>query len=380
MKIINGANAPIKSWCLKPEAGAVNQALNLANLPFLFKHVCLMPDAHQGYGMPIGGVIALEGAVIPNAVGVDIGCGMLAVQTNLNSVPKYQLQTIVNKIKQNIPVGFKHRSQPADLPEPINCPVVSREYDKARRQLGTLGGGNHFIEVQKGSDGYIWFMIHSGSRNLGKQVAEYYNKAAVAQNEKNNAPVPKKWELAYLTQGTPLFENYINEMNYCLNFACLNRLMMSEIVQEIFAKESGAFALKQINIHHNYAAQEEHFNRTVWVHRKGATSAKKGETGIIPGSQGTKSYIVEGRGNSESFMSCSHGAGRKMGRKEAVRSLNYEAEKKLLEDKGIIHCVNSRADLEEASGAYKDINAVMREQEDLVNIIIGLEPLAVIKG
>jgi tRNA-splicing ligase RtcB len=399
MKIIDGINVPIKSWCNNPEEGALEQARNLSNLPFIFKQVCLMPDTHQGYGMPIGGVIACENAIIPNAVGVDIGCGMCAVKTNIKveQLHTTKLKEIISEIRKVIPVGFKHHNEAQDeklMPKAIGYyqetanefrstyPIVGEEYKSALHQLGTLGGGNHFIEIQKDEEDNIWIMIHSGSRNLGYKVAKHYNKVAIELNEMWYSKVGKKMELAFLPIAEDeVVNDYLNEMNYCLEFAYANRKLMMQRILNIFKEsylllETGAM----INIHHNYASLENHFGKNVWVHRKGATSAKAGELGIIPGSQGTASYIVEGLGNRESFMSCSHGAGRKMGRKEAKTTLNLEAEQKLLNDKNIIHSIRSQDNLDEATSAYKDIDIVMEEQKDLVKIITKLEPLAVIKG
>lgn len=385
MKIIKTETGLIKSWCENPEESAIEQAKNLTKLPFIYKHVALMPDTHLGYGMPIGGVIACSHAVIPNAVGVDIGCGMLAVQTNLKEMPQETLKKIMGDIRKLIPVGFNHHKEkqeedlmPSRSSDIDNSEIVRKEYNSALKQLGTLGSGNHFIEIQKDHLDNIWFMIHSGSRNLGYKVAKYYNDLAKGLNIKYSSEVKKEWDLAFL----PIEDacGYINEMNYCLKFALDNRRLMSERIKEAFTNHSEeplVFA-EPINIHHNYAALEHHFGKNVWVHRKGATSAKEGELGIIPGSQGTASYIVKGKGNPQSFTSCSHGAGRKMGRKQAERTLNLKEEQEKL--RGIVHSVRTSKDLDEASGAYKDIDTVMAEQEDLVEIITKLRPLGVIKG
>ena len=391
MKIITTEERVIKSWCENPEEGAISQAKNLANLPFLFKHVALMPDTHFGYGMPIGGVIATEGVVIPNAVGVDIGCGMAACQTNLMDITTDQLKKIMGQIRAAIPVGFNHHKE-AQVPKMellgdlcvdadhfMNLPhVVFKEAEKATHQLGTLGGGNHFIEIQKGSDGNIWIMIHSGSRNLGFKVANHYNALAKELNKRWHSSVPVKHELAFLPLDTDEGEAYINEMNACLKFAKLNRDTMMDRVVDIFKNDLGAIVDRAINIHHNYASMEHHFGKNVMVHRKGATSAREGEMGIIPGSQGTSSYIVKGKGNPDSFQSCSHGAGRKMGRKQAQKTLNLKEEQAKLE--GIIHSVRNASDLDEAPGSYKDVETVMREQKDLVGVVVKLKPLAVVKG
>ncbi len=387
MKYIDTEHVVIKSWCNEPEGNALAQARNLANLPFVFRQVCLMPDTHEGYGMPIGGVIATNGVVIPNAVGVDIGCGMLAMQTSLKEIDIQTLKQVVGTMRKTIPVGFEHHKQPQDeglmplLEDPALYPEVSCQYRSACKQIGTLGGGNHFIEIQKGSDGHIWFMIHSGSRNLGLKVANRHNRIAMKLNERWHVQVPKKWELAFLPLETEEASVYLREMQYCLEFALANRQLMASRVRDAFcnAVPNVTFG-DEINIHHNYAAMENHFGQNVLVHRKGATSAREGEMGIIPGSQGTASYIVRGKGNPDSFMSCSHGAGRKMGRQAAIRNLDLEKEKKTLEKKGILHALRGKKDLEEAAGAYKDIDLVMAEQQDLVDIIVRLEPMAVIKG
>jgi tRNA-splicing ligase RtcB (3'-phosphate/5'-hydroxy nucleic acid ligase) len=379
---------PIKLWLNDIEAGALDQARNLARLPFAFRHIALMPDCHQGFGMPIGGVLATKDVIIPNAVGVDIGCGMCAVQTSLSEIDQRTLKSIMSDVRQMIPLGFKRHGKPQDerrMPERNsldNMPVVAREYDSATYQIGTLGGGNHFMEIQKGSDGQIWIMVHSGSRNIGKQVADYYNRLAVKLNEEWKSPVPRSAQLAWLPIDSREGQQYLAEMNYCIDFALANRrLMMDNILAVFEAHFKKEFrAAPMINIAHNYASAEKHFGQEVIVHRKGATKASLDTTGIIPGSQGANSYIVKGRGNPESFESCSHGAGRKMGRKEAIRSLDLKKEIEKLDKKGIIHALRRAGDLEEASGAYKDITIVMKNQDDLVDILVELKPLAVIKG
>ena len=387
MKVITTERVPIKLWLEDIEQGALDQALNLANLPFIFKHLAIMPDSHQGYGMPIGGVLATEGVIIPNAVGVDIGCGMCAVETSLASITKDDLQKIVDKIKKVVPVGFSHQQKEQDanlMPERFSYNssfIVNKEFDSALHQIGTLGGGNHFIEIQKGSDNHIWIMIHSGSRNLGFKVAKHYNDIAIRENNKWFSEVTKDKELAFLPIDKQEAKDYINEMKYCVEFALANRYLMMENIKLCFADVINTMNFKDtINIAHNYARYEHHFGHDVIVHRKGATSAREGEIGIIPGSMGTKSYIVEGLGNPESFMSCSHGAGRKMGRKQAQRELNLEHEIEVMESQGIIHGIKTIDNLDEACGAYKDIDVVMENQKDLVKILVELKPLAVIKG
>jgi tRNA-splicing ligase RtcB len=394
-------NVPAFVWSEENsiELGAMEQVKNLARLPFAFHHIAIMPDAHQGYGMPIGGVLATKGVVIPFAVGVDIGCGMCAVKTSLTDIDTETLKNIMGEIRKVVPVGFNRHKEAQDaclmpdLDEVLfeDMPIVDTEFEKARHQLGTLGGGNHFIEIQKGSDGHIWIMIHSGSRNLGKQVADQYNRLAVSLNEKWHSRVPKGWELAFFPLDSEEGRNYIREMEYCVDFALANRkLMMDRILNIFYGMTSHIFTKNLdpidswhdpiINIAHNYASLENHFGHNVMVHRKGATLAREDTIGIIPGSIGSKSYIVKGKGNPESFMSCSHGAGRKMSRSKAIANLDFEEEVKKLNDMGVIHGMRNKDDLDEAPGSYKDIDEVMKNQEELVDILVTLEPLAVIKG
>jgi tRNA-splicing ligase RtcB len=259
--------------------------------------------------------------------------------------------------------------------------MVDQEYENGLTQLGTLGGGNHFIEIQRGDDGHIWIMIHSGSRNIGYRVANHYNRVAIELNAKWKSPVPPQWQLAHLPLSSEVGRLYQAEMQFCVDFALANRREMMERVKEIFlAGVPPVSFAPMINIAHNYARLERHFYKDVLVHRKGATSARDGEIGIIPGSQGTKSSIVRGRGNQESFSSCSHGAGRLMGRKQAQRQLDLQTEIRKLDALGIIHGFRGKGDLDEAAGAYKDIDRVLQAQADLVDVITTLRPLAVIKG
>ena len=395
-------NIPIKSWIPEEDyysdEGMVEQVENLAKLPFAFHHIALSPDGHLGYGMPIGGVMATKGVVVPNAVGVDIGCGMCAVKTSLTEIDIETLKKIMGEIRKVVPVGFnKHKEEQDNLLMPSNedgvfrnpdLPTCYSEYINAKKSLGTLGGGNHFIEIQKGSDGHIWIMIHSGSRNLGLKVANHYNKLAEEMNAKMFSEVTKDKQLAFLPLDSEEGKAYLREMQYCVDFALANRkLMMDRIIKVFFdvglisQKEAKCNYLSEmINIAHNYAKLENHFGQNVMVHRKGATLADENTIGIIPGSQGTKSYIVKGLGNKDSFNSCSHGAGRKLGRKKAIAELDLEKEIKILDDAGVIHGVRNKNDLDESVSCYKDIDIVMENQKDLVEILVELKPLAVIKG
>lgn len=374
---------PIKLWLNDLEEGAMQQAKDLANLPVAFKHIAIMPDSHQGYGMPIGGILATKDAIIPNAVGVDIGCGMCSLRTNLTEIDEDTLKNILGRIRTKIPVGFKHHNEKQDeswMPElEEDLPVVSGEYERGRYQIGTLGGGNHFVEIQKGSDGYIWIMVHSGSRNIGYTVANHYHKLAVEETKKRGDRVPE--DLSYFVKGSEHYDNYFKEMNYCIDFALQNRKLMKERTKEAFQEVLPEVEFSDfINKPHNFAAWENHFGEDVIVHRKGATRAEKGEWGMIPGSQGTNSYLVIGKGNPKSFNSCSHGAGRVMSRARARKTLNLKDEVAALKQKGILHAIRHKKDLDEAPGSYKDIKQVMKLQKDLIDIQIELTPLAVMKG
>lgn len=320
-------------------------------------------------------------------------CGMLAVKTSLTDVTKEQLLGILGGsreykggIKANIPVGFDHHKKKQDNElfkdkRWNSCTICSEEFESAQYQLGTLGGGNHFIEIQKGDDDHIWFMIHSGSRNLGYKVAKYYDEIAKELCTKWKHTDVVKNDLAFLPRGTKEFDDYLDEMDLCLDFAYQNRQQMAKVIKESFTNIiPDVEFLEEINIHHNYVELENHYSRNVFVHRKGATLARKNTIGIIPGSQGTASYIVKGLGNEASLCSCSHGAGRKMSRKKAQETLDLAKEQEILNSQGILHSMNCKSALDEAASAYKDIDIVMEEQKDLVQTLVKLRPLAVIKG
>lgn len=396
---------PIKSWCETLEEEALQQAQNLANHPVVAHHVALMPDCHVGYGMPIGGVIAARDAVIPNAVGVDIGCGMGAVKTSLNANQLENMKTIrtlLERVKRAVPVGEGHAHQSeqkwagfeqflarfdseADYPEWWS----KNKWVLDHKNLGTLGGGNHFIELQKDQDGVIWLMLHSGSRNLGHRIASYYHGVAKQLNKLWHSKLPDE-HLAFLPLEHPAGKAYVRDMNFALSYALESRRLMMEVFKEVVTHYfPEAEFLEEINIHHNYAALEHHFGENLWIHRKGATSAKAGEKGIIPGSMGTSSYIVEGLGNEQSFMSCSHGAGRKLGRMAASRTLNLDECNAAME--GIVFDrwkkVKKRGgkksdlmDFGESPLAYKDIDEVIQSEIDLIDPVVKLTPLGVIKG
>jgi tRNA-splicing ligase RtcB (3'-phosphate/5'-hydroxy nucleic acid ligase) len=382
---------PIKSWCEDIDEDALQQAINLSIHPIVFRHIALMPDCHLGYGMPIGGVIACIKAIIPNAVGSDIGCGMCALRTDYlaENITTEHVKRIMQIVKDTVPVGFEHHKVNQEW-EGFNSapdlPIVQQHLESARKQLGTLGGGNggnHFIEIQRGEDGYVWLMIHTGSRNFGFKIAKEYHKQALILCKRWFSNIPDN-DLAFLPIEDQIAKDYFECMNFALKFAQENRhVIMQRFKEAVHEVLHCPLPDEQINIHHNYASWESHFNRNVIVHRKGATSARLGEMGIIPGSMGTPSYIVEGLGNTESFESCSHGAGRRMGKRKASKTLKQEDCDKAME--GIVFDQWTRNEagmlnLSEAPQAYKDIDTVIQAQLDLIKPIVKLYPLGVVKG
>lgn len=395
---------PVKSWCQDIECEAMKQAINLARHPATRKHVALMPDCHVGYGMPIGGVIGCENAVIPNAVGVDIGCGMVAVETNIHAKKFSEMRDrrkLLDAVKPHVPVGegksHKHEQNWEGFDRYRDTRKDMRAGDWPStldsKNLGTLGGGNHFIELQSSEDGMIWLMIHSGSRNLGYRIASFYHNKAIELNEKWKAKIPSR-DLAFLPTDDETGQAYIRDMTFALDYALENRRrMMVHFKRALSDFLTDVEFKREVNIHHNYAALENHFGEALWIHRKGATSAKKDEIGIIPGSMGTSSYIVKGLGIDDSFMSCSHGAGRVMGRAEASRRLSVQECDQAMA--GIVfdrwnkyrgkwgkHKKETQAlfDLSESPLAYKNIEDVIESELDLIKPLVKLHPLGVIKG
>ena len=397
--VIETTNLPIKSWCKNLDEGSTKQAHDLANHLVAFHHVALMPDCHMGYGMPIGGVFAAIDVIVPNAVGKDIGCGMGAVRTSYEAhkITKKQIERICHQLRRAIPVGFNVLKDNQEWDGFEKYKVICSEiepswlngrwsmspvWDRALKSLGTLGGGNHFIEIQKGNDGFVWLMLHSGSRNLGSCIADYYHKRAVELTTTWHSPCVDA--LAFLPMSTAEGQLYHRDMCFALEFAQENRTRMMNTFKRTTEQVLGNITFHdETNIHHNYASFENHFGKNVWLHRKGATMARKDQYGIIPGSMGSSSYIVKGKGNPESFSSCSHGAGRKMSRTQASQTLSVEQCDKDM--KGIVFGGWGRArkggkDLSESPRAYKDIDEVMAAQQDLVEQVVKLEPMGVVKG
>ena len=393
---------PIKVWLdskQELEDECLRQAVNLSTLPGLHKWVALMPDTHPGFGMPIGGVAAFDSVIVPNAVGVDIGCGMAFTITDISASDFMKMnypQRAVNGILERIPTGFEHHKDKRicksveafskylleNPPMPSSKPLLV-ELKAASFQVGTLGGGNHFIEFQQSSDGRLAVMVHSGSRNLGYKIYNHFNRIAKDIRRKSGEEATLKADLAYFEAESRVGMEYIAWMNMAKDFAKESRASMLEgakkVLVEIFG-QSISFE-GDLDCHHNYASLETHYSKDVWVHRKGAISARKGEMGIIPGALGMSSYIVEGLGNPESFNSSSHGAGRLLGRKQARMTIPLETTINDLSEKNITLGKVRLDDLsEESMRAYKNIDEVLRKENDLVKPVMKLETLAVIKG
>lgn len=400
--------SPIKVWLNAREdieENCMEQADHISRLPFLHKWVCLMPDTHAGKGMPIGGVIAANDVIIPNAVGVDIGCGMNFVSTDIRVEDLLDvstengslIQVMVGDILRNIPVGYnrhKTRMESAVLDGSMEDAgayegngVLFPLIEDAYYQMGTLGGGNHFIELQEDDKGYLAIMLHSGSRHIGKEICDYYHKAARELNAKWYSQVPDEYRLAFLPVDTELGRDYIKWMSLAMDFAFENREKMMEKTKEIVERWIGKYLQKpitfqmDINCHHNYSRLENHYGKNVWVHRKGAISARDGELAVIPGAMGSYSYVVRGKGNPESFCSSSHGAGRAYSRKGAMEAFSCEEVMLDLKEQGVVLGKHKRADVaEESRFAYKNIEAVMANQEDLVTPVKKLRTIGVVKG
>lgn len=392
---------PVKIWTDEIDESALDQLKDLSKLPFIHKHIAVMPDVHAGIGSTIGSVIPTKGAIVPAAVGVDIGCGMMAVKTSLTAsdLPD-NLHSLRSDIEAAIPHGRTNNGGSGDkgswskLPDAINNQwiSISSDYDsilyrhpKARgyntsNHLGTLGTGNHFIEICLDEFGSVWVMLHSGSRGPGNRIGSYFIGKAKEEMLRYHISeyLPNK-DLSYLVEHTEIFNDYIYAVNWAQQFARINREVMMEITTDVLHKHLGEFSVlnKAINCHHNYVARENHFGSNVLVTRKGAIRARQGDLGIIPGSMGAKSYIVEGLGSKESFYSCSHGAGRKLGRREAERMFTV----KDLEDQTAgIECPKDASRIDEIPAAYKNIDTVMENQKDLVAIRYTLKQIVNIKG
>lgn len=401
-----GARVPIKSWTrgVQIEDAAMQQLRNLSAMPFIHRHVAAMPDVHWGMGATVGSVIATKGAIIPAAVGVDIGCGMCAAATDLvaSDLPD-TLAGVRSAIEAAVPHGRTNNGQPGDRGAWGNPPsevieaygaladrlkIIVDKHPKLFRHsptqqtvnhLGTLGTGNHFIEVCLDEDNRVWVMLHSGSRGVGNRIGTYFIERAKEDMRRWFINLPDE-DLAYLPEGTTGFLDYVEAVQWAQDFALTNRRVMLGRVMEAMATALGrpiSFSAEAVNCHHNYVARENHFGENVLVTRKGAVRAREGDLGIIPGSMGARSYIVRGKGNPESFASCSHGAGRAMSRGEAKRRFTLEDHAKATEG---VECRKDADVIDETPGAYKPIDAVMAAQADLVEIVHTLKQVVCVKG
>ena len=393
MHVIEGARLPILSWASEIEAEALRQARNLGNLEVAVDHAALMPDAHSGFGMPIGGVLFTDGAVVPYAIGVDIGCGVQLARTNLvweDTLTPEKLRNVLRQIQRDVPTGFAvHRRPPMPRDRMLELmgvdvpPGVAPGWlDRAMLSLGTLGGGNHFLEVQRDDENRVSFMLHSGSRNLGKQICDVFARRALAVDRAAGRELPDP-ELAYLRfDEDEDAQRYWDAMTFALRWAELNRRQMMDRVEAAFRKHASVHRFERIvDVHHNYAAPEAHAGVRGIVHRKGAVRAGAGDTVLIPGSMGTASYVGEGLGNADAFESCQHGAGRVLGRNAARRAKTSAEVFEEMAAWGIELVSNEpRTAAEEAAFAYKDIESVMAQSADLVRPVTRLRPLGVVKG
>ena len=400
-EVIHEGGLPIKAWVkgVPLEDAARQQLVNVASLPFIHKHIAAMPDVHWGMGTTIGSVIPTKGAIIPAAVGVDIGCGMMAVQTTLRAD---QLPDSLTATRSDIEAAVPHgrtdnggkndRGAWGEIPSgPGNrwsglsdrYAAITDKHPKAlapnnARHMGTLGTGNHFIEVCLDEGDQVWVMLHSGSRGCGNRIGTYFIQAAKKEMERWFINLPDK-DLAYLVEGSELFDDYIEAVEWAQDYAYENRKEMMSATLAGLRNTLPDFAVidMAVNCHHNYVTKENHFGANVWLTRKGAVRAREGDLGIIPGSMGVRSYIVRGKGNPVSFCSCSHGAGRAMSRGQAKKEFSLEDHAKATEG---VECRKDADVIDETPGAYKDIDAVMAAQADLVEVVHTLKQVICVKG
>lgn len=396
---------PIKQWTegVPVEDQAATQLEQAASLPFIFKHIAVMPDVHWGLGATVGCVIPTKGAIVPAAVGVDIGCGMVAQRTSLTAsdLPD-SLRGVREAIEKAVPHGRTDNGGPNDRGAWSDAPdaaahawgamhsefdLILERHPKIRgrhvvapeRHLGTLGTGNHFIEVCLDEEERVWVMLHSGSRGIGNRIGRYFIERAKEEAVRWHLQLPNA-DLAYLPEGHPLFDDYVRAVSWAQGYAFTNRqLMLDASLAALAAPELPPFKTdaEAVNCHHNYVTREHHFGENVWVTRKGAVRAREKDLGIIPGSMGVQSFIVRGKGNPESFHSCSHGAGRRMSRRRAKEAFSLEDHAKATEG---VECRKDEGVLDETPGAYKDIDAVMAAQADLVEIVHTLRQVVCVKG
>jgi len=394
-KVISKGKVPVKIYTNEVEASAMQQLYNMAQLPFIHSHLAAMPDVHAGKGATVGSVIPTKGAIIPAAVGVDIGCGMNAIRLsiNANDLPD-NMRAIRSAIEEAVPVGYNMHKYDRARESTIRAlaggldsiirkhkkiySMQKKPYQTWIRQIGTLGGGNHFIELCLDENQDVWVMLHSGSRGIGNVIGQYFIALAKKDMGQHIVNLPDK-DLAYFTQGAKYFDDYVEAVEWGQDYAMANRREMMHFILNTLRKKLRKFGITKeaINCHHNYVSREHHFGEDVFVTRKGAISAKEGELGIIPGSMGAKSFIVKGKGNPQSFCSCSHGAGRKMSRSAAKRQFDIDDVSQ--QTKGV-ECRKDKGVIDEIPAAYKDIDQVMEHQSDLVEVVHTLKQIVCVKG
>ena len=386
---------PVKIYTGEIEPAARLQLVNISRLSIVHHHVAAMPDVHLGIGATVGSVIPTKQAIIPAAVGVDIGCGMIARRLSLGAedLDERRLRKVFDQITRDVPVGFDshdERSARTDAAKRFRkglAKIMERHPNIGKRvskraswvnQLGTLGGGNHFIEVCLDEEKRVWVMLHSGSRGIGNAIGSYFIELARKDAERDQLRLPDR-DLAYFPEGAKHFDDYVEAVGWAQDYARANRAEMMELVVDAMHRHLPPFEAtdEAVNCHHNYVERERHFGEDVWLTRKGAIRAGEGELGIIPGSMGARSYIVRGRGNSESFHSCAHGAGRRMSRNAAQKAFSTVDLEKQTE--GVI-CRKDKGVLDEIPGAYKNIDEVMANQSDLVEVAHTLKQVLCVKG
>ena len=392
---IREGRVPVKVYTDLVEEAARRQLVNISQLPIVHHHVAAMPDVHHGIGATVGSVIPTLRAIIPAAVGVDIGCGMIAARLSLtaNEIDEASLKKVFAQISRDVPVGFEQhdeRDARSDAAKPFKRglraildkhPGVEKRVGKNSswvRQLGTLGGGNHFIEVCLDEAQRVWVMLHSGSRGIGNAIGTYFIALARQDAERHQLVLPDR-DLAYFAEGARHFEDYVAAVAWAQDYARANRAEMMDLVLAALRRHLPAFEVttEAVNCHHNYVERETHYGESVWVTRKGAIRARAGDLGIIPGSMGTRSYIVRGKGGAEAFQSCAHGAGRRMSRTQAEKRYSVAD---LAEQTAGVVCRKDKGVLDEIPGAYKDIDEVMANQSDLVEVLHTLKQIICVKG
>jgi tRNA-splicing ligase RtcB len=394
-EVLTSGLVPVKIWTDEVDDRSREQLSNIASLPFIHHHVAAMPDVHLGIGATIGSVIATHKAIIPAAVGVDLGCGMVAARLSLtaNEIDEKALQKVFDQISRDIPVGrAQHRDERVlvDAAKPFEPGLKSLtdrhpellkafgKFSKWTNQMGTLGGGNHFIEVCLDETNQVWVMLHSGSRGIGNAIASYFIALARKDMERWMIQLPDR-DLAYFPEGSEHFADYVEAVHWAQDYAMQNRTSMLELVLAALQRHLPPFTVttEAVNCHHNYVAQEHHYGENVWVTRKGAIRAREGDLGIVPGSMGARSFIVRGLGNPESFCSSAHGAGRKMSRTAAEKQ--FTVADMVAQTQGVI-CRKDKDVIDEIPGAYKDIDQVMANQADLTEILHTLKQVVCVKG